>query len=126
MRKKVNACRRLFQRTRNDEVLRENRKKKYLEAKRTYQAGIKQEKLNSWKKFCNVEASINPWSQAYKLAAGKTRANSIIITLRKPDGSETMSIQDTMKVMLEYLFAEGREEEETLHQETLGSTLRNH
>jgi len=28
MRKKVNACRRLFQRTRNDEVLRESRKKK--------------------------------------------------------------------------------------------------
>jgi len=49
MRRKVNASRRLFQRTRNDEVLRENRKKKYLEAKRTYQAGIKQEKLNSWK-----------------------------------------------------------------------------
>ena len=59
MRKKVNACRRLFQRTRNDEVLRENRKK-YLEAKRSYQAGIKEEKLNSWKEFCNVEASINP------------------------------------------------------------------
>jgi len=29
-----------------------------------YQAGIKKEKLNSWKEFCNVAASINPWSQS--------------------------------------------------------------
>jgi hypothetical protein len=31
-------------------------------------------------------------------------------TLRKPDGSETTNIQDTMKVMLDYLFVEDREE----------------
>jgi len=39
-------------------------------------------------------------------------------TLRKPDGSETTSIQDTVKVMLEYLFAEDREEE-TLHHKNI-------
>ena len=92
MGKKVNACRRLFQRTRKDEVVRENGKKNYLEAKRRYQEGIKKEKLNSWKEFCNLAACINPWSQVYKLAAGKTLANSIMTTLRKQDGSET-SIQ---------------------------------
>jgi len=37
-----------------------------------YQAIIEKEKLNSWKEYCNVEASINTWSQVYKLAAGKT------------------------------------------------------
>jgi len=115
MRKKVNVCRRLFQRTRNDEVVRENRKKKYLQAKRRYQEGIKKEKLNSWKEFCNVAASIKPWSQVYKLAAGKTRANSIMTTLRKQDGSETTSIQDTMKIMLNHFFAEVREEETLYH-----------
>jgi hypothetical protein len=60
MRKRVNACRRLYQRTRNDEVLREIRKQKYVEAKRTYQVGIKKEKCNSWKEYCNVAASTNP------------------------------------------------------------------
>jgi len=60
MRKKVNACRRLLQRTRNDEVVRENRKKKYLEAKRRYQVAIRKEKLNSLKEFCNVAACVNP------------------------------------------------------------------
>jgi len=57
-------------------------------------------------------------SQVYKLAAGKTRANSIMTTLRKPDGSETTSIQDTVKVMLDYLFVEDREEE-TLHHKNI-------
>ena len=46
-RKQVNACRRLYQRTKNDEVLRENRKQKYVETKREYQLQIKKEKLNS-------------------------------------------------------------------------------
>jgi len=86
-----------------------------------YQAIIK-EKLNSWKEYCNVEASINPWSQVYKLAAGKTRANSIMTTLRKPDGSETTSIQETMNTLLDYLYTEDREEE-TLHHKTLRMNL---
>jgi len=71
MQKRVNAYRRLFQRTKNDEKLREDRKKNYGEAKRNYQTEIKKEKLNSWKEYCNVTASTNPWSQVYKLAAGK-------------------------------------------------------
>ena len=40
MRKRVNACRRLYQRTRKDEELREGRKQKYIEEKGKYQAGI--------------------------------------------------------------------------------------
>ena len=57
-----------------------------------------------------MAASTNPRSQVYKIAAGKTRANSIMTTLRKPDGSETSSIQETMKVMRDYFFTEDREE----------------
>jgi len=59
LRKRVNACRRLYQRIRNDEKLREGRKQKYTEEKRKYQAGLKHEKMNSWKEFCNVTASMN-------------------------------------------------------------------
>jgi len=44
MRKRVNAYRRPFQRTKHDEKLREDRKKKYGETKRTYQKEIKKEK----------------------------------------------------------------------------------
>ena len=60
MRKKVNANRRLYQRTKSDEVLRESRKATYIEAKRTYQAEIKKAKYTSWKEYCNVAASVYP------------------------------------------------------------------
>jgi DNA-binding transcriptional regulator YhcF (GntR family) len=119
MRKRVNAHRRLYQRTRNDEEHRESRKQTYVEEK--YQADIKEEKFNSWKEYCNVEASTNPWSQIYKLAAGKTRANNIMSTLRKPDGSETSSIQETMNVLLDQLFTEDRED--TLHHKLIRKNI---
>ena len=86
---KVNANRRLFQRTKNDEALRERRKVTYKEAKRNYQAEINKAKLNSWKEFCNVAASANPWSKVYKIAAGKTKEVSKRTTIIRPDGTET-------------------------------------
>jgi len=51
MQKRVNAYRILFQRTKHDENLREDREKNYEEAKRTYQTEIIKEKLNSWKEY---------------------------------------------------------------------------
>jgi len=66
MRKQVKANRRLFQRTKNDETLRERRKVTYKEAKRNYQAEMNKAKLNSRKEFCNVAASVNLWTQVYK------------------------------------------------------------
>jgi hypothetical protein len=115
MRKRINALRRLYQRTRNNEDLRENRKQKYFEEKKTYQYEIRKEKLNSWKEYCNVAASVNPWSHVYKLAKGKVRTNNIMTKLRKPDGTETSSILETMNIMSGYLIREDREEENQHH-----------
>jgi len=119
MRKRVKACRRPYQRTKSNKVLRERRKQKYVEVKRTYQALIKKEMFNSWKEYSNVTASTNPWSQVYKLAVGKSRANGIMTTLRKTDGLETSSIKETMKVIIEYHFSEDREEVETQHHKNI-------
>jgi hypothetical protein len=117
MRKKINANRRLYQRTRSDEALRERRKATYMEAKSTYQAEIKKAKSTSWKEFCNVAASIrvNPWSQVYKLGTGKTRRASIMTTIRKHDGTETSSLHETVNVILDYLFTEDSEEDNSHH-----------
>jgi coproporphyrinogen III oxidase-like Fe-S oxidoreductase len=46
-------------------------------------------------------SSSNPWSQVYKLATGKPRTSSVMTTLRKPDGTETSSLQETMNIMLD-------------------------
>ena len=111
MQKRINALRRLYQRTRNNEELRESRKHKYHEEKKMYQYEIRKEKLNSWKEYCNLTASLNPWSHVFKLATGKARTNSIMTTLRKPNGTLTSSILETMNVMLDQLITDDAEEE---------------
>jgi len=47
MRKRTNALRKLYQRTKNSNDLSENRKKQYTIAKTAYQAAIRKEKTNS-------------------------------------------------------------------------------
>ena len=43
----------------------------------------------------------NPWNEVYRLAAGKRKNITQITTLRKPDGSLTVDINETLKYMLE-------------------------
>jgi len=115
MRKKVNANRRLYHRTKNDEDLREWRKATYKEAKRYYQAEINKAKLNSWKEYCNVAAAVNPWSQVYKIATGKTKEVNKMTTINRPDGRETTSLQETINEILDYLYKEDGGEENPNH-----------
>jgi hypothetical protein len=85
-RKKLNALRRRYQRMKNNDELREQRKNRYYEEKTTYQATIKREKLKSWKEYCNLTQCANPWNAVYKLASNKTERSQMMTTLQKPDG----------------------------------------
>ena len=76
MRKRLNALRRRYQRMRNKEDLRQQRKTQYLEGKSSYTATIKNKKISSWKEYCNMTSSTNPWNEVYKLAAGKRINNT--------------------------------------------------
>jgi len=60
MRKSLNALGHRYQRTRNSEEIREQRRSLYLEGKATYMPTINKEKINSWKEYCNMTSSINP------------------------------------------------------------------
>jgi len=51
----VEDCTRQLETTRNWEKA----EKKSIEARRKYLAGVRKEKLNSWKEFCNATASSN-------------------------------------------------------------------
>ena len=42
-----------------------------------------------------MTSSTNPWNEVYKLAAGKRKNNTQIITLRKPNRSLTADISET-------------------------------
>jgi hypothetical protein len=58
MRKRTNAHRRRFQRTRTNESLRKQRKTRYLEEKARYEATIRREKIRSWKAYCTLTYSM--------------------------------------------------------------------
>jgi hypothetical protein len=82
-RKEVNAKIRRYQRTKENNGLREQRKEQYLASKAEYTAAIRQEKSKSWKEFCNVTSAINRWNAIYKMAAGKTKHAAHITTLKQ-------------------------------------------
>jgi len=60
VRKKVNANRKLYHRTKTDKDLRERRKATYKETKIAYQIEIKKAKFISSKEYCNLATSTNP------------------------------------------------------------------
>jgi predicted component of type VI protein secretion system len=76
LRKKTNAHRRRYQRTKNNEELRERRKNLYAESKAHYAATIQREKIKSWKKYCDITTTANPWNEIYKLAANKRKRHA--------------------------------------------------
>jgi len=101
--KSLNTPRRLDRRTKNNEDLREYRENTYYEEKTKYQTTIKKEKLQSWKEYCNLTPGINPWNTVYKLAPNKTKSNQTLKTLQKTDGSLTSDLNETEKVIIDYL-----------------------
>ena len=60
LRKKVLALRRRYQRTRNNENLRRERRLLYQEGNRLYQSKIREEKLKSWKEFYPEPRTLTP------------------------------------------------------------------
>jgi hypothetical protein len=115
MRKRTNALRRRYQRTRKHEGLREQRKTIYLAGKAMYEATIKREKIQSWKEYCNLMTFSNPWNEVHKSEAGKRRDNTQITTLRKPDGFLTEDLRETLQLMLEHFTPDDKEEDTELH-----------
>jgi hypothetical protein len=49
----------------------------------------------------------------YKLAQGKRRDNTQIKTLRKPDGSPTEDLRETLQLMLEHFTPDDKEDDDT-------------
>lgn len=84
MRKRLNTLRRRYQRTRNNEDLRQQRKAQYTEGKARHASTSKKEKFSSWKEYYNLKSSTNPLNEVYILAAGKRKNNTQLSTLRKP------------------------------------------
>ena len=114
-RKRVNAFRKKYQRTKNNGNLRDQRQTEYQAEKAQYQAKIKKAKLHSWKQYCNKTSPTNPWNIVYKSAAGKLNNSQIISTLQKTNGLNTENLRETLQCTLEQLIPKDEVTEETDH-----------
>lgn len=119
LRKRVNALRRRYQRTINNQQLREERKNQYNEGKREYQLQMQKEKLTSWKKYCTIEDGSNPWHVAYKLAAGKIRTQPSLTTIRKTDGTYTADTEETLMYMIDHFTPDDNTDSDTEKQQEM-------
>jgi hypothetical protein len=113
MRKRVNALRRKFQKTKDNEELRTQRRIQYSEAKTNYATKIRKAKCLSWKEYCNMTTYTNPWNEGYRLAAGKRKSSTQMTTLTKPDGTLTEDLQETLKLMLEHFAPEDNQHDDS-------------
>ena len=102
LRKKTPALMRRYQRTKNDENLRQQRRLQYREGNRLYQEQLRQAKLNSWKHFCSRTNECNPWNAAYRLATGKLQNQTILSTLQTPNCTYTTDIEGTVNQMMDH------------------------
>jgi hypothetical protein len=85
----------------------------YLESKAQYTATIKRERFRLWKEYCNITTAANPWNEIYELAAGKRRNHSLNTSLRKPDGSLTTDMHETVTLMLEHFTPEDNAQDDS-------------
>jgi len=115
MRKRTNALRRLYQRTKNNDDLRESRRVQYATWKTPYQATIKKENIILEETLhCKITDESMKW--VYKIAWGKTRQKETMTTLQKPDGTITADMTETLTVTMEQLIPQDSNQDDSLPQ----------
>jgi hypothetical protein len=113
--KKALALRRNYQRMRNDENLRHERRLQYQEGNRHYQAKLRQEKLKSCKEFCSRTENSNPWNAVYRLATGKLQYKTTLSTLKTRNDIYTTDVESTYNQMMEHFIPEDSESTDGVH-----------
>jgi hypothetical protein len=63
----------MYQRTTDNENLRQERKQKYLDGRHKCEGRMQEAKLKSWKTFCEINDGVNPRNIVYKIASGKIK-----------------------------------------------------
>jgi hypothetical protein len=75
---------------------------------------LRKSKIISWKQYCNATTTSNPWNAVYKLASDNLKQSSTLSTLRKPDGSDTKDLAETIRYMIETFTPEDKEETDSV------------
>jgi hypothetical protein len=86
-----------------------------LQAKRKYEAALRNAKIQSWKQYYNATKTTNLWNIVYKVATCKIKSSSILSTLQRPDGTVTSDMEETINFLLDYFTLADEEEADNYH-----------
>ncbi|KAF8786155.1 Retrovirus-related Pol polyprotein type-1 like protein [Argiope bruennichi] len=104
MRKRFNAARRRYQRTRNF-ILRNFYRQKYLQIKENYSSMLEEAKVQSWKDFLEDINEHNVWKKIYTYGIKQNFTKKIEVTgIRLPNGSATTSVEKTINEIYKKCF----------------------
>jgi hypothetical protein len=78
----------------------------------------------SWKQYCNATTTSNPWNAVYKLASGNLKQSSTLTTLRKPDGTDTKDLAETIHYIIETFTPEDKEEIDSAGHKLFRATIK--
>lgn len=96
----------------------ENDRRRFVSARTSYIWEVRKQKMKKWEQLIAEEEG-DPWGRVYKILTEKTKKETQLVSLEKEDGSYTETVQDTLKVMLEGLLRDDREEEDSEEQREL-------
>lgn len=66
-----------------------------------------------------IAKEADPWERVYKIASGRMKKETLLVSLEKQDEPFTQTIRETLKVMIEGLLPNDNEEEETEAQQEI-------
>jgi hypothetical protein len=66
-----------------------------------------------------MASATNPWAEIYRLAAGKRKQAAQITTLRKPDGTLTTNLHETLTHMIRYFTPEDNQNDDNEYHKQL-------
>jgi hypothetical protein len=108
--KENNALRRKYQRTTNNDTLRQERKAQYFDGRREYESKLQDAKLKSWETFCTINDGANSWNIVYKIAPGKRKTSTKLTTLEKEPGTYTVDTRSTLMHVLKHFAPDDSED----------------
>ena len=115
MRRRVRKARRTYQHT-VVAAEKELRLQEYRTLKNAYRQEIWKVKSESWRTFVEGSLVADPWGMPYRLATGKVHGPSVLSTLNRPDGGQTIGWQESAQLLMDTLLPDDRPDDDSADQ----------
>lgn len=118
LRGRVRKARRIYQNT-IVAAERERRLQEYRCIKDAYKREVWKVKNESWRTFVEESLVLDPWGTPYRLATAKIHGPSVLSTLNRPDGGQTIGWKESAELLMDTLLPDDRADDDSAEQAQL-------